>query len=655
MQRGAQFEPIQHWSARRRRRGFAHVARLLSCAAVVLAASGAHAQMDAPRLHAALQAACGAQPGSDAVLAAIGGGIEVAVEELDAPRGMLARRHRLLLPGGDRLRVDRHRRDGHLTQVILEVEQRIAGSMRPRWWVVADGECRLRVARRLDYRDSGVAEAVQLLDASLHDGDSRLALDAAVPPGAVPQGVPVAMVDSGVNYTLASIAARLARDEDGAALGYDYWDLDPRPFDSHPSRSPFLPQRHGTRTASLLLADAPVATLVPMRYPRADMSRMVRLVADAAAHGIGIVNLSLGGNEREDWRAFEAAARANPQILFIASAGNDGHDLDAQPIYPAALTLDNLITVSSSDAQGLPARGSNWGRDSVHLLVPAEGVVVTDFSGYATVVAGSSYAAARVSALAACLKAAHPQWDAVRLKQAIFERAEPPVHQQVAYVAVGVLPDPTLTERGACAAEPSAARRLGRVLLDEAAVDPHGAAADAGHVLAPLSLVWIEHAGWTLDELPGVIASAAGVLRQCDLRLGSVTIELMRLPRRQRYFDTATAMALMRTAAIATPAVWFMRDTLQQPAFDAQAIGRSNLGGRAPLLNTVWMTSQLEQPGVALAHELYHIIANTGGHVPEPDNLMHSHTSAAGTRLTDWQCERLLKVGGAFGLVRAAE
>lgn len=625
----------------------------VACVATALAAPGTHAQMDAPRLRAALDAACGVGPLPDTVLSAIGGGIELSAEDLDAPRGMLARRHRLLLPGGDRMRVDTHRQDGRLTQVILEVEQRIAGAMRPRWWVVADGECRQRVARRLDYRDRGVAEAVQLLDASLQDGDSRLALDAEVPPGAVPQGVPVAMVDSGVNYTIAVIAERLARDGDGQALGYDYWDLDTRPFDSHPSRSPFLPQRHGTRTASLLLADAPVATLVPMRYPRADMSRMARLVADAAARGITIVNLSLGGNDRDEWHAFEDAARAHPDLLFIASAGNDARDLDAHPVYPATLALDNLITVSSSDARGLPARGSNWGRNTVHLLVPAEGLVTTDFSGYATRVSGSSYAAARVSALAACLKAAHPDWGAAQLKQAIFERAERPVHQPVAYVAVGVLPDPTLTARGACVAEPSTAVRIGRLELDAAAIYPDGEQPQAGHVLAPLTLVWIERAGWTLEALPDVVARAAGVLRQCDLRFASVAIELMRLPRRQHYFDIATAMELMRSVAFATPAIWFLRDTLQQPAFDAQAIGRSNLGGRAPLLNTVWMTSHLEQPGVALAHELYHVIANTGGHVPEPDNLMHSHTSATGTRLTDWQCERLLKVGRAFGLVQA--
>jgi hypothetical protein len=64
------------------------------------------------------------------------------------------------------------------------------------------------------------------------------------------------------------------------------------------------------------------------------------------------------------------------------------------------------------------------------------------------------------------------------------------------------------------------------------------------------------------------------------------------------------------------------------------------------------MTSQLEHPGVALAHELFHILANTGAHVPEKSNLMSARTTPDGTAIREWQCERLYKVGGAFGLLK---
>ncbi len=622
-----------------------------AAAAALLTAAGAVAQPAPDDLRAALEVACSSVDPAVKVLHRLGGGIVLESGDLDAPETLTARRDRLLLPDGTRLRLDIHRRGDRLAQVILEVTERVHGALRPRWWVVMDGGCRVRVARRLEYRETGVAQAVHVLDGNLVSERARLPLDEPVPPGAVPSGVPVAMVDSGVNYTLAPIAARLARDRQGTTLGYDYWDLDPRPFDSHPSASPFLPQRHGTRTASVLLQEAPVATLVPMRYPRGDMTRMARLVADAAARGVGIVNLSLGGTDAQEWRAFAVAAREHPRMLFVASAGNEGRDLDREPVYPAALALANLVTVSSADAQGLPARGSNWGRRSVDLLVPAEDLVATDFNGYAARVAGSSYAAARVSALAACLKAAHPQWSAAELKDAIFALARQTVHESMAYVRVGVLPDPTQIRRGACPPEPASVERIGRLTLEPAAVYPRGEP-PAGHELVPLTLVWLEDAGWALESLPGVAAEAAQVLAQCGLRFGPVTVELLRAPHGLRHYDTGNALALMAAVSVATPAAWFVRDTLQQPAFDAEAIGRANAGTRTALVNTLWLTAHLEHPGIALAHELYHVLADTGGHARESDNLMHPETRPGATRLMDWQCDRLLKVATAFGLAK---
>jgi hypothetical protein len=641
--------------------GRAHRARLggLAFAAALAAASwaaGAVTEGGPPpaALRAALDAACTAPQAGDAVLAALGGGIVLEESSLKAPPGMEARRHRLLLPSGARVRLDTHRGGGGLRQVILEVEDYVAARRRPRVWVVADGGCGVRVARRLLYRDDGVPHTVEVLGTDLSTVRSRLALDEPVPPGSPPAGVPVAVVDSGVNYTLAPVARRLARDGDGRILGWDYWDDDPRPFDSHPSRSPFLPARHGTRTASVLLQDAPVATLVPMRYPRADMSRMAALVGDVASHGVGIVNLSLGGREAEPWRAFEAAARAHPDILFVASAGNDGRDLDRDPVYPAVLALDNLVTVTSSDAEGRPAPGSNWGAGSVDLAVPAEGLIATGFSGYARPVSGSSYAAARVSALAACLKAANPGWGAAELKAAIFALARPPATEEDARLRVGALPDPVLRARGACPAEPSEPQRIGRLELDPSALHPGGPPASADRELAPLTVVWVEGAGWPLEAVVPAVARAAAVHAQCGVRFGGVEVQLWRLPRRLRYYHTRAALELTEALGVQAPAVWLVRDTLEQPAFDAEAIGRSNARGREGLAGTLWLTSHLEHPGEALAHELYHVLADSGSHVPERDNLMHAETRPGATRLTEGQCERARRVGEAFGLLRAS-
>jgi hypothetical protein len=113
-----------------------------------------------------------------------------------------------------------------VVQVIIEVTLRIGHAYRPWLWVVADGECRTRVARRVEYDEAANAVAVQVLSETLEQVRSRQLLDAPVPVAAASPSVIVAMIDAGVNYTIAALSARLARDENGALIGFDYWDMD---------------------------------------------------------------------------------------------------------------------------------------------------------------------------------------------------------------------------------------------------------------------------------------------------------------------------------------------------------------------------------------------------------------------------------------------
>jgi hypothetical protein len=202
---------------------------------------------------------------------------------------------------------------------------------RPEVLAIVDHRCTLRAARRLLYDPHGVAAWLEELDEALQPNGRREPLNPPVPAHADPGGLPVAIIDTGVNYLLPEINRRLARDPSGTLLGYDFWDLDRRPFDVHPLRSAFYPDRHGTAIASIVLAEAPVARLLPYRYPRPDMSRLAILIDHAASHGARIVNLSLTSFQREEWAAFEQAAIRHPEILFVVAAGNDTRDIDRLP------------------------------------------------------------------------------------------------------------------------------------------------------------------------------------------------------------------------------------------------------------------------------------------------------------------------------------
>ena len=649
-------------------------ARPAPCAAGVLAASllcfsgfpgfgvaaespGSEPATPLERVRAATAAMCrggGAEAETGALTLSLGGAAELSSEPLrirdDRPIGV---RRSLMLRDGARMRIDRIEPGGVLRRVVVSYAEPASSGRRPVLLAVADGNCRMVAGRRLTYYEDGMARAVEYLESDLERVARAEPLNPPVPGGTESGAVRVGLVDSGVNYLLPEIASRLARDEDGALVGFDFWDLDARPFDSNPARSAFHPQRHGTRTASLLLEEAPVAALVPYRYPRNDMSRMRRLVEHAAAAGVRIVNLSMGSRRRSEWADFEAAARDHPEVLFVVSAGNDDADIDETPVYPASLKLDNLLTVTSADDFGLPARGSNRGRGSVDLAVPAERIPVTGFDGRPRRASGSSYAAARVSAFAACLLAAHPEWTAPALKSAVLARAEKPVHQSLAYVGAGVLRDPAGAGRGACPARPDTVTEVPLGTWTPEHLYPGGTAPAHSHTLA-LDLMILSGAGWEIPQIRRAVGRAAEIIAQCGVVVARARVRMVEAHRRFRYLEDTWSRQLVKRLAPSRPAVFFVEGTLREPAFEAEAFGQGNTRRMPDMRDTVWITRPAKPIGVVLAHELFHVLADLGQHEPDPGNLMHERTDGGNTRLYDWQCERLRKVAAAFRLVAPA-
>lgn len=245
----------------------------------------------------------------------------------------------------------------------------------------------------------------------------------AVPPGKDPGGIAVALIDSGVNYTLPHVARRLARDANGRLLGYDFADGDEQPYDIVPGVKREIDMHHGTSVASILLREAPHARLIPYRFHPSDYGTFTRIVAHIANGPARIVSMSIGGYRERDWRPFRDAAADHPEILFVISAGNDGRNIDERPIYPAGFALDNMIVVASSDDFGRIPGDSNWGIETVDISTPGEQITTRDHLGAIKQGSGSSYAVPRIAALAARFKARNPDWNTAQLKSAILAQA----------------------------------------------------------------------------------------------------------------------------------------------------------------------------------------------------------------------------------------
>ena len=345
------------------------------------------------------------------------------------------------LPENMELRLSYTRANGALRRFSAELYERFTNNtpLQPLLQVQADGACMVRSARRIN-RQTPENIVLEHLDQDLETSLRQETLQASWPAGKDSGGVRIALIDSGLAYDLPIFRDRLARDENGIPLGYDFWDLDPLPYDGDTARNIFQPIRHGTPVASIIAKEAPSAALIPYRYPRPDMSRMGKIIDRAAQSGARVVSMPLGSRDQSDWVTFEAAMKANPKLLAIVSAGNNGRDIDARPLWPGVLNLDNMIVVTSSDAFGHLANGSNWGEKSVDLMVPAENQSVIDFLGSRGQASGTSYAVPRIAALAARILENSPDLTTPELKAKIFARAAPP--RKEGLVSVGWIIDP---------------------------------------------------------------------------------------------------------------------------------------------------------------------------------------------------------------------
>lgn len=517
---------------------------------------------------------------------------------------------------------------------IQAVQVTTSRDQQPRKLWQFDAQCQLTQHRELIYGDSPRATALRVLNP---DDGTVLLVEPLNPP--VPDistnttdpstRIRVGIVDSGVNYNLPEINERLARDPQGKLIGYDFWEDDELPFDSHFGQSAFHVIRHGTGTASLLLKESPRAELVPYRYPRPDMTRMQALVEHAAANQVRVLGLPLGGNKEDQWQAFAKAAAQHPDILFIASAGNNGRNIDQQPVYPAALDLQNLLVVTSADDFVVPAERVNWGRTHVDYMLPAENQSITNFAGQATQASGSSYAVPRAMSIAVKWLANNPEWGAPELIAEFARRYAD--GRSVRHVGGGYIADPLADDE--LAVELVGVQTLAREIdtTDD----------DGRSFKLPLS-VFVLHDEWTNEEVNQSLLKAESVLKQCDMSLNSVTITRLSVPEYLR--DLATGPAKTLTSALQHDSefkpvkVFYARDTRMARPTDGASFGRGNTRQRPWLQDSVWLMDNIEDPGIALAHELFHVLSNNGGHSRMVNNLMQARTSQDNTKLLESQC-----------------
>lgn len=157
---------------------------------------------------------------------------------------------------------------------------------------------------------------------------------------------------------------------------------------------------------------------------------------------------------------------------------------------------------------------------------------------------------------------------------------------------------------------------------------------------------------WTAADIESGIAAAARLLEQCGVTLAASDLRVVDAPRPFHDYHTPTSRRLLQSLEVFRPAVFFVEDTRNVPAFDAEAVGLANSKSRPELANTVWVAYGARDLPQALAHELVHVLSNDGAHSKEPGNLMRDETSVRNNRLTPRQCELMRTQGEANGVLR---
>jgi alpha-tubulin suppressor-like RCC1 family protein/subtilisin family serine protease len=253
--------------------------------------------------------------------------------------------------------------------------------------------------------------------------------------------VKVGVIDTGVDYNHTDLAAHCwtnpaeiagnGIDDDANGFiddvrGWDFINDDNDPMDDH---------SHGTHTAGTIGAignnGVGVAgvcwnvTLVPIKFLGAGGSGAISDAVDAVYYAtqIGVhltSNSWTGGGYVQALR--DAIENANVNgILFVAAAGNDGLDVDINPIYPGSYDNANVISVAATDRTDTLAGFSNYGATTVDLAAPGVEILSTAPNNSYQLLSGTSMAAPHVAGVCALLKSRSMNLSPASLKSIVLE------------------------------------------------------------------------------------------------------------------------------------------------------------------------------------------------------------------------------------------
>ncbi|HEX6391408.1 MAG TPA: S8 family peptidase [Solirubrobacteraceae bacterium] len=260
------------------------------------------------------------------------------------------------------------------------------------------------------------------------------------------EGVLVAVLDSGVQLNHPDLAKSLWRnaaetpangiDDDKNGYVDDVYGANIKALNGNVEDD----NGHGTHVAGIVAAQAgndvggsgiaPGAKIMSIKVLDAnragDSSQLAKGIRYAVNQGARILNVSINGDGTSPDLDAALAYASEKGATIVASAGNNGRDIDLMPSYPASSSAPSVLTVTATQTTGSLLSIANRGLRSVDLAAPGGNILSTaKGSGY-ELREGTSMAAPFVSGSLALLSAARPDLPQSTLRAALVQSAPRP-------------------------------------------------------------------------------------------------------------------------------------------------------------------------------------------------------------------------------------
>ena len=143
-----------------------------------------------------------------------------------------------------------------------------------------------------------------------------------------------------------------------------------------------------------------------------------------AGVNVRVLNNSWGGGGFSQALADAITVSEEADILFVAAAGNDALDNDANPHYPSSYEHESVLSIASTDSTDNMSSFSQWGATSVDMGAPGSAILSTVPGGGYASYSGTSMATPHVAGVAALVLSVSPDLTTSELKELLMSSGD---------------------------------------------------------------------------------------------------------------------------------------------------------------------------------------------------------------------------------------